>query len=203
MSLAFLILLKMSQAIFPCTYETWDWNVNTKTSVNHRKVEKPDFKLDSSEIGDAKGCRVCSEDQVEIKLLGLAPIQVCAVYAETIKSALKKVIASGFPIRTLVGYRVGKSRGPVSSEGLRTQFSNHSYGIAIDINEEFNGLYSQCVKFDSNCILVRGGPYQPQSPFGISPDSLLVRTLSNIGFQWGGTIKGTQKDFMHFSLNGY
>ncbi len=84
------------------------------------------------------------------------------------------------------------------------EFSNHSYGIAIDINTDHNGLYGNCVEFGPQCQLIRGSLWRPGvDPYSLQLNGLVVKKLKEIGFKWGGEIKGKQKDFMHFSLSGY
>ena len=94
--------------------------------------------------------------------------------------------------------------GDVDHEEKRTQFSNHSFGIAVDINPDSNGLYQNCIEFSQQCVLRRGGDWQPgQNSRSIAADSQLVKALKSAGFKWGGEILGRQKDFMHFSPDGY
>jgi hypothetical protein len=96
------------------------------------------------------------------------------------------------------------TRGDADADGNRTLFSNHSFGIALDINEGHNGLYDQCLQFDGNCRLLRGGAWQPGvDPFSLSGDGIIVQALQSLGLSWGGEIAGRQKDFMHFSPTGY
>ena len=185
-----------------CTYETWDWDTIQKKSVNHRQVTKNRSELTAEEIGAIPGCSVCEEDQVEIKIKTLQPFKVCRTFKERVSRAIAKAMGKGFPVQTVVGYRVGKSKGPVNSSGQRTQFSNHSFGAAIDINSERNGLYDSCVHFSSQCRLIRGGAYRPGVLGTITRSSEIYRQMTVEGLKWGGEINGQQKDFMHFSLNG-
>jgi len=85
----------------------------------------------------------------------------------------------------------------------RTQYSYHSFGVAIDINAEQNGLYGNCVTFSDACQLRRGGPWRPGRPGTITLGDPIYDGLTDIGLRWGGEIAGRQKDFMHFSLTGY
>ena len=95
------------------------------------------------------------------------------------------------------------TRGPTDAEGLRTAFSNHSFGVALDVNAELNGLYDRCPSFGPDCRLLLGGRWQPDAPGGLSADSAVVEALREAGLRWGGEIAGKQKDFMHFSPTGY
>ena len=95
------------------------------------------------------------------------------------------------------------TRGKVDAESNRTQFSNHSFGIALDINDEQNGLYGQCFSFGPQCKLRKGGPWRPDQFASLVEDGDIVQSMKALGFKWGGEIQGRQKDFMHFSPTGY
>lgn len=95
------------------------------------------------------------------------------------------------------------TKGDVDALGHRTRFSNHSFGIAIDINEQQNGLYDRCIRFGPACRLRRGGVWNPDQAGSLTRDSPVVKALGQIGLKWGGAIEGRQKDFMHFSPSGY
>ena len=187
---------------FDCNYTTWVWDTINKKSINHIQVKKSKNELLPTEKDPHSKCTVCSEDQVMIKIEGLPPVQVCKHYAEKVEWALRYSMEKGFPIYDLIGYRVGKSKGPVDEKGLRTQFSNHSFGTAIDINSKFNGLYNNCVRFSEQCRLTRGGPWNPTNSKSITKESPPYDAFKKIGWGWGGELQGRQKDFMHFSLSG-
>lgn len=186
-----------------CTYEMQVWNVNTKSSVNLKKVRHPYDELRTEEIDAATGCTVCSEDQVLILIPPLTPFSVCHTIAPLVRDAVTTATRRGMPLHTIAGYRVIKSRGAVDGDGNRTGFSNHSYGTAIDINPEQNGLYDNCLTFGPQCRLLRGGEWRPGTPGTLDRNSDFVALFKQAGFQWGGEIAGKQKDFMHFSLTGY
>jgi len=187
-----------------CTYSTWTWNTRSKKAINYRTVRKPYQQLTVNEVDKRSGCSVCREDQVKISLPSLKPFLVCRHLAAKVQSTLTKLIAQAEPIAEVVAYRVGLTRGKVDANGNRTKFSNHSFGIALDINPQHNGLYTQCFKFNQKCRLLRGGHWRPgQDPLSLSINSAIVRQLKRMGLKWGGEIKGRQKDFMHFSLTGY
>ena len=118
------------------------------------------------------------------------------------KDAFRQSINEGFRFYSLTGYRVGRTKGPVDENGLRTEYSNHAFGLAIDVNAEANGLYSNCVTFGPACELMRGGEWRPDNPASITRDSPIYRAMQAIGFRWGGDLDGRQKDFMHFSITG-
>lgn len=186
-----------------CTYTTYIWNVDAKKSIDHQVIKKPYAELTDSEKDPVTQCTVCEEDQIKIMLPGIQPFKVCKRVAGDIEKALLASIEDGQVISDVVGYRVGKTKGKVDAEGNRTDFSNHSFGTAIDINTAFNGLYDHCPQFGSTCRLIKGGHWRPGDPGSITNDSPIIRHMRAIGFKWGGQIAGNQKDFMHFSVTGY
>lgn len=196
-------LAETRQASPDCTYEMKIWNVNTGSSVNQKIIRHSYNDLKTEEVDPLTGCTVCSEDQTLIDIPPLKPFTVCSKIAPQVRDAVTSLTKSGMPIHAIVGYHVIKSRGAADGNGNRTGFSNHSFGTAIDINPELNGLYDNCVVFGPQCRLLRGGEWRPGLPGALDKNSEIVKTFKKAGFQWGGEIAGKQKDFMHFSLTGY
>lgn len=187
-----------------CHYQTYQWNTITRKADNIRTVSRPYSQLAPDEIDPQTGCTVCEEDQAELVIDGIPPVRVCKYVLQQFQFALREAVDSGFDINQLVGYRVGKTRGDVDINGRRTLFSHHAYGTALDVNPGSNGLYTNCLDFNEQCLLVRGGPWKPDGSNGsIRHDGVLVQSMKSAGFRWGGEIAGRQKDFMHFSLSGY
>ncbi len=186
-----------------CTYTTYKWNVHLRRAVDIQFVRIPYHRLSAPEIDERTGCTVCEEDQTVVRLPGIPPFRICRHLAARITAVLEQALAAGELITEVRGYRVGKTRGEMDRDGNRTRFSNHAFGVAVDINPRVNGLYDHCIRFGPSCRLIKGGEWRPGRPGSIAPDSVLVRAMANIGMQWGGVIKGRQKDFMHFSLTGY
>lgn len=186
-----------------CSYEMVTWNVNRKSSENKKRVDHAYSSLLSGERDPVTGCTVCSEDQEVINLAPLEPFSVCKKLAPRVRSVLQHLLENGESIHAVVGYHVIKSRGPTDYDGNRTEFSNHSFGTAIDINPAQNGLYDNCIEFGPECRLLRGGEWNPGTPGTLEKNSEIVVRFKKEGFKWGGEIAGKQKDFMHFSLTGY
>lgn len=197
-------LYSLSTYAQTCSYNTWRWNVHTKQAVNDERIVRDYEALRPDERDASSSCTVCEEDQVKIVLPGLPVFQVCKFIAPQVKGAFLELQRRGALIKSVVAYRVGRSRGVIDSSGNRSGFSNHSYGVALDINSEHNGLYTQCQTFGPQCILSRGGIWQPgNDPYSMSSSSDIVRIFKVNGLKWGGEIAGKQKDFMHFSPSGY
>ena len=157
--------------------------------------------LTKTEYGEY-GCSVCESDQEDIRLSNGVQFRACKKMSMKFRAALEKILKSGKEIKTVVGYRPSISKGNLDSEGRRTEFSRHAYGIAIDVNEKFNGLYDQCIKWGPSCRLIKGGKYSPGEKLSITQNSAEVRHFQEEGLRWGGEIEGFQKDFMHFSPDG-
>jgi hypothetical protein len=185
-----------------CTYSTWEWNTKTKRAENQRTVVKPYAELTAAEKDPHSNCTVCEEDQKIVSIEGVPLFSVCKNYSEDVKKTVKKIVDAGFPVKSIISYRVRMSKGDVDAKGMRTQFSNHSFGTALDINAEQNGLYTNCYEFGKKCQLLRGGPWQPGKPGTITKDSVPYKAFAEIGWHWAGELQGRQKDFMHFSLSG-
>jgi hypothetical protein len=186
-----------------CSYRVFKWDTVRRVASPTIEVRHAYSALTQRERDSATGCSVCEQDQERIELPGLNPFRICRKLAPAVRETLMRLILAGEPIHEIDGYRVGLTRGTIDAHGYRTQFSNHSYGIAIDINPKLNGLYHHCTRFGPQCQLMRGGPWRAGTPGTLTSVSHIVRALGAVGLRWGGEIDGTQKDFMHFSPTGY
>jgi hypothetical protein len=198
-------MLASSQASGACTYHSFRWDVVQHRAVAHAAVRHPYAEVSAEERDAATGCTVCEEDQDTVAVPGLPPFLMCRSLAPLASEALTELMRAGAPIRDVVGYHVGRTRGDADGQGRRTGFSNHAYGIALDINPALNGLYDRCEVFGPHCRLLRGGVWRPEGgdPGTLTASSPVVARLAAAGFKWGGAIPGRQKDFMHFSPTGY
>ena len=186
-----------------CTYQTYSWNTIKKEAVNYETVKKPYAELTADEVDAYTGCSVCEQDQRIIDLPPLKPFKICHIMASRLTRVLEDLLRQGEPVNSVIGYRVGKTRGEIDGDGKRTGFSNHSFGVAVDINPEQNGLYDKCTGFSQSCRLIRGGPWNPENEGSLKADGAIVGAMEDLGLKWGGQISGRQKDFMHFSPTGY
>ena len=185
-----------------CTFSDWAWHSELGKAVDYHTVRTTRDALSEDQIHPSLPCSVCEEDQTEITLSNGVSTRVCQVLAKDMEIALESSLEDGFPIQTLTGYRVGRTRGPLDGRGVRTKYSNHSLGIAIDINAGANGLYDRCVEWGPHCRLRIGGEWDPKNPTSISKGGPPQSHMDAVGFKWGGELAGHQKDFMHFSLTG-
>lgn len=80
-----------------------------------------------------------------------------------------------------------------------TSYSQHAYGLAIDVNS-FQNPYVN----DGLVLPELAGAYLRRDrlrPGMIRADGPVVRAFASIGWEWGGAWS-TLKDYQHFSLNG-
>jgi hypothetical protein len=185
-----------------CHYSYTIWNARARRSLGRRAVAKPYSELTAEEKGPL-GCTPCEEDQVEVRLSDGLRFRACRVVAARVRAALEASLADGQRLVGVVGYRPQVSKGAADAQGNRTLLSNHSFGVAFDLNEDFNGLYDRCPTWGPGCVLIKDGPYRPGSELSLTEASPAVRRMKEAGFDWGGLLPGKQKDFMHFSPNGY
>ena len=200
-----------------CTYSAYAWDTKKNKTTNHFDVSKPYAEVtDDERDPNVPECTICREDQVLIDPhdigISLPPIRICHVYADQVKNALAEIKSSGkFDFEKLEGYRPGKTRGSVDKDGLRTKWSQHSYGTAIDINSNKNAIYSNCTtKLTNkaaevkNCKRGIGGDWKPEAQPRVSivKDGVVYQAMTKF-WKWGGEIDGSTKDVMHFSVTGY
>ncbi|MCP4877309.1 MAG: M15 family metallopeptidase [Gammaproteobacteria bacterium] len=186
-----------------CSYSSYKWNAYQKSVVEYEEIRKSYSDLTADEIDEQTGCSVCREDQVSVSIGGTRHLQLCKQVAHSVEVAISNAIQAGQAIEEVKGYRVGKTKGALDADGNRTGFSNHSFGIAIDVNPQNNGLYENCLEFGAHCVLRKGGEWIRGHDLSLHAQSPIVTEMKRHGFKWGGEIPGRQKDFMHFSYSGY
>ena len=78
-------------------------------------------------------------------------------------------------------------------------WSNHAYGLAVDINPVENPYVGCGMTRDKKALSyldrsrVRKGMVTPA----------VVAAFASVGWGWGGAWTGSTKDYMHFSYNGH
>jgi hypothetical protein len=88
----------------------------------------------------------------------------------------------------------------VTPEGAGPTYSQHSYGLAVDINP----LQNPFVRSDGWTRNKFARPYVDRSaslPGMIHSGDVVTRSFAAIGWRWGGEWSG-DKDYMHFSQTG-
>jgi hypothetical protein len=88
---------------------------------------------------------------------------------------------------------------PCSGGSASGQWSNHAYGLAIDINPRENPYVGCGMTRDRTAI-----SYLDRSrvrPGMVTPE--VIAAFASIGWGWGGSWSGSTKDYMHFSFNGH
>ena len=88
---------------------------------------------------------------------------------------------------------------PCSSGTGTGSWSNHAYGLAVDLNPIENP-YVGCGRSRERA----SRPYLDRSrlrPGMVTP--AVVKAFRAVGWGWGGNWTGSTKDYMHFSVNGH
>jgi hypothetical protein len=80
-----------------------------------------------------------------------------------------------------------------------TYFSQHAYGLAIDVNSFQNPYAKGRVLLPelASSYLARGRVRAGM----VTADGPVVRAFARVGWEWGGSWRHS-KDYMHFSRNG-
>jgi hypothetical protein len=137
--------------------------------------------------------------------------------AQDIESVFRKIFAARFPIKQMHlavqykpsnddpndkrDYTVGfNCRPTVTAYGPGTSWSNHAYGLAVDINPIENPYVTASGYVHNN----NARPYRNRSlnrPGMIQHGDVVVRAFDAIGWHWAGSWSH-DKDYMHFSWNG-
>jgi hypothetical protein len=178
-----------------CEYSTYAWSSRLGRAVDRRAVSKGYGEVSGEERSTIDPrCTICEGDQVWIDLPGVEPFRACWAHASSIETALLAAMNQGAVIEEVVGYRPGRTGGPLDAEGRRTELGSHAYGLALDVNPDQNGMYS-------GGQLRHGGEYRPDSgdPRTITRDSPIYRELTKAGFGWDGDRDRSFDDWMHFS----
>jgi len=192
-----------------CTYLDRAWIDGGWKNEKNIKVAYSNIKGEQIDPSGSE-CTLCNEDQrkININCNGKSiSFKICWKYETQVRTAVQNICNSGFPIYDIIGFREGRTYGG-------KDFGLHPYGVAIDINRKYNGLYNKCNVWDVNkCVLSAGGKSNEKRvesvPGTITKESAVYKQLTSIGWKWGGDwgIIGPdddrkQKDFMHFSLSG-
>lgn len=111
--------------------------------------------------------------------------------AQDLKNIFSEIFESGFSIdkTTTHGYSCRMVAGT-------NRISQHGFGKAIDINSNINPMMT------NDGVILVGSSYNPSAPGTVTRDSAVVKAFEEAGWGWGGDFTAN-KDYMHFSSNGY
>jgi peptidoglycan L-alanyl-D-glutamate endopeptidase CwlK len=124
--------------------------------------------------------------------------------ANEVREIFKAISETRFPIKKVVpivayGWNDERSMQDNNSSAFNYRLirgtdipSNHSYGLAIDINPFLN----PCVGRDGISTPI-GGIYDPSRAGTLMLDSAPVKIFMSYGWDWGGTWE--RKDWQHFA----
>jgi hypothetical protein len=145
------------------------------------------------------------------------PMVVNRAVAGQVISVFRRLFQARFPIQELhlaVQYVPGEDdpndtrnytdsfncRPVVTAHGARSSWSQHAYGLAIDVNP----IQNPYVASDGYVRNLHARRYRDRSlrrTGMIHPGDAVVRAFAAAGWKWGGAWSG-DKDYMHFSLIG-
>lgn len=137
---------------------------------------------------------------------------VNAAAADGIVSVFRRLFRAGFPIEEMRLPETTDLEAPPTGDGNNTAafvcrpttgqssgFSQHAYGLAIDVNPFMNPYQRGALVLPE-----RASAYLDRDrvrPGMIEPDDVVVRAFAAIGWAWGGDYSSL-KDYQHFSANG-
>ncbi len=145
------------------------------------------------------------------------PMVVNQAVASRVVSVFRQLFQARFPIQEMhlaVQYLPGHDdpndtrnytdgfncRPVVTARGPLASWSQHAYGLAIDINPIQNP-YVAADGYVRNLHARRFRDRSLRLPGMIHPGDVAVRAFAAIGWKWGGDWNG-HKDYMHFSATG-
>jgi len=126
-------------------------------------------------------------------------------------SVFRQLFAANFPIERMHISSAAELNGPATGDGNNTEafacrpvrgqtgWSQHAYGLAVDINPFQNPYQKGKVVLPelATAYLDRTSAW----PGIVKPRGAVVRAFHSVGWQWGGDYQSL-KDYMHFSANG-
>ncbi|WP_440071476.1 M15 family metallopeptidase [Streptosporangium sp. OZ121] len=134
--------------------------------------------------------------------------------ADQVVSVFRKLYGQRFPIRRMQPVEVYKGSDDASMAadntsafncrrvGTTGNWSQHAYGLAIDVNTRENPYIHPYPGGTVDPPNAKGYVRRPlDRPGVINPGDNVVRAFEKIGWGWGGSWS-TSKDYQHFSQNG-
>ena len=135
--------------------------------------------------------------------------------APKLRVAFRRLYALHFPIRHMRlrdYYGPGPARNDVTASFHCRQaaaspctgrkrtgsWSNHAYGLAVDVNPRENPYVGCGMSRDRTAQVYRDRSRHRKGM--VTPRA--VQAFASVGWEWGGAWAGDTKDYMHFSVNG-
>jgi hypothetical protein len=119
-------------------------------------------------------------------------MSVASVYGPRSKQPKDGDVSGSFECRDAVP-------SPCSGGNSTGNWSNHAYGLAVDINPVENPYVGCGMSRDPLAQSYRKRtPHRPGMVTG-----QVLKAFGSIGWGWGGSWSGNTKDYMHFSVNGH
>jgi hypothetical protein len=131
--------------------------------------------------------------------------------AKAVANVFLDLYRADFPIEEMRIVRADELDAPPTGDGNNTtafvcrptrgatSWSQHAYGLAVDVNPFRNPYVSGDVVLPELASAYRDRDWQ--RPGMVTPNSPPVPAFGDIGWVWGGTWTSL-KDWMHFSANG-
>jgi len=131
--------------------------------------------------------------------------------ARDVVSVFKTLHRARWPIEEMRITRAAELNAPPTGDGnnttafacrparLTTTWSEHAYGLAIDVNPFHNPYVRENLLLPERAIAYRNRGWR--RPGMIHAGNVVTKAFARIGWGWGGTWTSS-KDWMHFSRSG-
>lgn len=128
---------------------------------------------------------------------GTTTVTVHKAIAQDVVAALTAAQNEGFKVYEIGGYRTFGSDGAGKVSDVGLNYSQHCYGLAVDLNVNEN-----CYQKPPGSACTVGSLYAPGSnEYSITTSGALYQSFINNGWGWGGEWNSL-RDYMHFSFFG-
>ena len=131
-------------------------------------------------------------------LSGKKSVKVHKAIAQDVVAACNAAKKEGFNIYSIGGYRTFGSDTAGRASGVGLNYSQHCYGLAVDINPTDNGQFKNGKATGNWHYYPNDSSYKNVT---ITQSTALYNTFISNGWGWGGNWT-TSKDYMHFSFFG-
>lgn len=131
--------------------------------------------------------------------------------ARDVVSVFRALHRARWPIEEMRITRASELNAPPTGDGnntgafacrparLSAEWSEHAYGLAIDVNPFHNPYVREDLVLPERAIAYKDRSWR--RPGMIFPGDVVTRAFARIGWRWGGSWSSS-KDWMHFSRSG-